>query len=320
MGALELIVIGGPTASGKSALAMKLAETRPIEILSADSAQVYRGLDIGTAKPSAADRRAVPHHLVDVCELDEGFDAGRFVAEAAPLVEAIRGRGAMPVVVGGTGLYIRALIYGLVELPTGDPSLRAELRAWQAARAPGALHGRLEEVDPESAARIHANDLVRIIRALEVHRVSGRKMSEVQREHGVAGRPPRYEALQVAVAPDRAVLYARIDRRVDAMFELGWLDEVRALLDAGADPDWQPLATLGYRHLLDHLLGRGSAPSLEEARRLIKRDHRRYAKRQLTWLRRQPAFSWVADPQEGLAALRALWPINTQGVDNDRRH
>jgi tRNA dimethylallyltransferase len=298
-----LIVIGGPTASGKSGLAMRLARSRPIEIISADSAQVYRGLDVGTAKPSVADRQAVPHHLVDVCGLDGTFDAGHFADAARQIIADVHTRAATPVVVGGTGLYIRALLYGLVELPPRDDALRTELRAEELQRGSGTLHARLREIDPESAASIHENDEVRTIRALEVFQLTGRRMSDVQREHDIARRTPAYEATQIAVCPARDVLYERIDRRVDAMFDLGWLEEVRGLLAGGANPECRPLATLGYRHLVDHLLGRHTAPTLEDAVRLIKRDHRRYAKRQLTWFRAQPGFVWVPDADAGLAAL-----------------
>ncbi|MBH24182.1 MAG: tRNA (adenosine(37)-N6)-dimethylallyltransferase MiaA, partial [Myxococcales bacterium] len=198
-----MVVIGGPTAAGKSGLAMALAERLGGELVSADSAQVYRGMDIGTAKPTAEEQRRVPHHLVDVVDIDEEFDAGRFVELADAAIADIRARGRLPIVVGGTGMYLRALMYGLADAPPADPELRVALQGRIAAEGSAALHGELAEVDPDAAAKIHPNDAVRIVRALEVYQLTGEPISAHQRAHAVHDRPPRHEALQVVVAPER---------------------------------------------------------------------------------------------------------------------
>lgn len=282
----RLVVLSGPTASGKTDAALALARRHPLEIVNADSMQVYRGMDIGTAKPSLAERREVPHHLIDVASPDEAYNAGRFVAEAEEAIRGILARGRFPLVAGGTGLYIRALRRGLDPLPS-DAAVRARLsRRWEA-EGGAALHAELGRIDPRAAAKIHPADKVRVIRALEIAAVAGRPASELRVSWGGAGR---YRVLFLALDPGRDAMYGRIDRRVDAMFRAGFVEEVRGLLARGYGAELRSMAALGYRHVAAHLL-RGVP--LADANAAMKRDTRRYAKRQMTWLRREPDARWI---------------------------
>jgi len=290
---LRLVVLSGPTAVGKTGLALELARRLGAEIVNADSLQVYRYLDIGTAKPTAAARAAVPHHLLDVVDPDENYDAARYLAAADAAVEAIVRRGRLPLVVGGTGLYIRALLFGLCPVPAVPAVVRRQVREQLAAAGPEVLHRQLQRLDPETASRLHPRDRSRLTRALEVRLATGRSLREFQEAHRFAR--PRYRFLHLFLAGDREQLYRRIEERVDAMLAAGFLDEVRSLLDHGYDPGLKPLQSIGYRQLVLHLQGR---LSLAEARRLIIRDTRRYAKRQFTWFARErgvqvvPATEW----------------------------
>lgn len=286
--ASPLLVICGPTASGKTALAVELARHFPIEVVSADSRQVYRGLDIGTAKATAEERRQVPHHLLDLVEPDEEFSVADFASLAHSAIAAVHERGRLPVLLGGTGLYLRAVTEGLVDAPTGNPALRAELLEREGREGPGTLFRLLREVDPPLAQRIPPGDLTRTVRALEVYRLSGRRLSDFQREHAFAERP--YATLKLGLAPPREELYRRIDQRVEWMLEQGLSAEVRGLLERGYDPECKALRTIGYRELIRHLRGE---ISLTEATALIQRNSRHYAKRQLTWFRRDDAIIWV---------------------------
>lgn len=301
---IRLLVIAGPTASGKTALAVELARRLGGEIVGADSQQLYRGLDVGTAKPAGAERSAVPHHLLDVAEPGEGMDAARFVALADAAIAGIAGRGARPLVVGGTGLYLRALLHGVVDAPGRDPALRARLEAEAAALGRPALHARLAALDPAAAARIRPNDLVRVVRALEIA-AGGRLPSELHAAH--AFRTERYRALFLALDPPRELLRARIDARVAAMFRGGLLDETRALL--ARLPALPPRLPIGYAEaaaVLD-----GSLP-LEEAIRRVQVAHRQYARRQVSWLRREPGVEWIAPPHDVEALARRVngwWPL-----------
>ncbi len=283
---IRLLVLSGPTASGKTAAALALARRHPLEIVNADSMQVYRGMDIGTAKPTAAERADVPHHLIDVADPDDDYSAGRFVADAEAAIRGILSRGRFPLVAGGTGLYIRALRRGLDPLPA-DPAVRALLsRRWDAEGGP-ALHAELAQVDPRAAAKIHPADKVRVIRALEIAAVAGRRPSELRVSW--AG-PGRYRVLFLALDPGREAMYGRIDRRVDAMFRAGLVEEVAGLLARGYGPELKSMGALGYRHVAAHLL-RGV--SLAETVAAMKRDTRRYAKRQMTWLLGEPDVRWI---------------------------
>ena len=286
-----MIVIGGPTAAGKSGVAMALAEALDGEIISADSAQVYRGMDIGTAKPTAEERSRVRHHLVDLVEPGEGYDAGRFVQDADQVIEGLRQRGKVPIVVGGTGMYLRALLHGLLPGLPSDAAVREALWSRAGVEGVAALHEALRHVDPETAARVHHNDGVRVVRALEVYQLTGVTMGEHQRQHNVKARPLRYEATQVIVAPQRASLYERINARVDVMLAQGWVREVERLLARGVDSGCRAMQIMGYRRIVEGVEGR-AADDWPETVRLIKRDHRRYAKRQLTWFRAQRGFVW----------------------------
>jgi tRNA dimethylallyltransferase len=277
----RLLVLSGPTASGKTALALSLARIFPLEIVNADSVQVYRGLDIGTAKPTPSERLEVIHHLVDVADPDEEYNAGRFVAGAEEAIRGIRERGRFPLVSGGTGMYIRALLRGLDALPS-DPSVRAALSLRWEKDGGAAMFEELRKVDPPSAAAIHPSDRVRILRAMEVAAVAGTPPSRLKGRWAEPGS--KFRILFIALSPDREELYRRIDARVDRMFQGELVEEVRGLLSKGYGPDLKPMKSLGYRHVLSHLSG---AFPLSRAIEETKRDTRRYAKRQLTWLSRE---------------------------------
>ncbi|MGC3998506.1 MAG: tRNA (adenosine(37)-N6)-dimethylallyltransferase MiaA [Anaeromyxobacter sp.] len=294
----RLLVIAGPTASGKTALAVALARRLGGEIVNADSQQVYRGLDVGTAKPTAAERAAVPHHLLDLVEPGEGMDAARFAALADQAIADIAARGRFPVVAGGTGLYVRTLLHGVVAAPGRDPALRARLEAEAAALGRPALHARLAALDPAAAARIRENDLVRIVRALEIA-AGGTLPSDLHAAH--AFQPDRYDATLLALDPPREALHARIDGRVVEMFRGGLLEEARGLLarTGGALPERLPI---GYAEAAACV--QGALPEAEAVRR-VQVAHRRYARRQVIRLRKERGVVWVAPPR-GPEELEAL--------------
>ena len=303
MSAPPLLILAGPTGSGKSRLALEVAEKLDGEIVSADAFAVYRGLDIGTDKPPAAWRERVPHHLIDVADPVERYSAGRFAREAPAAIEAIRRRGRLPIVAGGTHFYIRALVFGLFPEPPRDAAVRERLEAaWR--RDPPALFARLSEIDPASAERIGPHDRQRILRALEVFETSGTTLSSHWEAHR---RHPRYRPL--LAVPDRArrELYVRIDRRVETMFSSGFEAEVRGLLEDGVPPTAHALKAIGYREIVAHLDGRWD---LAEAEERTKTASRHLAKRQLTWLRHstEGRVVWVPPPEAGGAdTIAALW-------------
>lgn len=299
------LAIMGPTASGKTALALELAERHGGEIVSVDSALVYRGLDIGAAKPDACEQARVPHHMLDLRDPWQGYSAAEFAVDARAAIDDILARGRLPILAGGTGLYFRALLDGLSDMPPADPAVRARLAAEAAGIGWPAMHARLAEVDPAAAARIHATDPQRIQRALEVHHISGRPISAWQRERPAGpGLPCRVEKLVVAPA-ERAVLHARIVHRFDAMLAAGFLDEVRrlrALPQLRGHPaplDLPALRAVGYRQAWEHLDGLCDAADFRE--RAIAAT-RQLAKRQYTWLRGEPALAWF-DPATDAPAL-----------------
>lgn len=297
-----VILLMGPTASGKTALALALAERLPVEIVSVDSALVYRGLDIGSAKPDAAMRADVPHHLIDILDPAEPYSAARFAEDARRLIGEIRGRGRVPLLVGGTMLYFRALTQGLSALPSADPQLRARLEAEAARLGWPALHARLAALDPPTAARLHPNDQQRIQRALEIAELSGMAPSAFYAQPKAAGGGERW--LKLALNPPaRAELHARIERRFHDMMAAGFLDEVAALYRRGdLHPELPSIRAVGYRQLWDHLAGEYP---LDEAVRRGMAATRQFAKRQLTWLRSESGLVWL-DPAQADLIEKAL--------------
>ncbi|MDD2540760.1 MAG: tRNA (adenosine(37)-N6)-dimethylallyltransferase MiaA [Desulfuromonadaceae bacterium] len=289
---IKILIICGPTASGKSELAMRLAHDLGAEIINADSMQIYRKLDIGTAKPSVEQQAEIRHHLIDVVDPDQSFSAASFSDAADAAIRNISNRGKRVIVAGGTGLYIRALVNGLVDSPGGMGEVREALHGEAARVGKEAMLEQLRLVDPELAAGLHPNNLVRIIRALEVYRLTGVPLSRSQKEHAFATR--RYNALQVGVSVDRAQLYMRIEDRVERMLAAGLMEEVNGLLAAGYGTDLKPLRSIGYKEAVAYLRGE---ISYEEAVRLIMRNTRHYAKRQLTWFKANPDILWFEYPE-----------------------
>ncbi|MBI2459945.1 MAG: tRNA (adenosine(37)-N6)-dimethylallyltransferase MiaA [Candidatus Rokubacteria bacterium] len=298
-----LLALVGPTGVGKTALAVRLAREWAMEVVSVDSRQVYRRMDIGTGKPTPEERAAVPHHLLDVVEPDARYDAARFARDAAEAIRGIRARGRLPVLVGGTGLYLRAFLRGLAPVPGRDPAFRAALAERARREGPASLHAELAAIDPERAARIHPHDLVRISRALEIHRASGEPPSRLLAWRRTV---PGEGVLVLGLTVPRSRLYARLEARVEAMLARGLLEEVRGLLRAGFSPELPALQGIGYRHMAAVLAGR---LPLGEAIRAMKRDTRRYAKRQWAWFAREPGVLWVEvepdDPEGAVKAVRA---------------
>ncbi|XXX76906.1 tRNA (adenosine(37)-N6)-dimethylallyltransferase MiaA [Sorangium sp. So ce134] len=277
----ELLVVVGPTASGKTELAIRLAERFGGEVVSADSVQIYREFDLGSGKPTPAERARAPHHLIDAADPLEAIDAQRFAQLAEAAIGDIRGRGRVPIVCGGTFLWVKALLFGLSPAPPADAEVRARHRAIAEAEGRAALHARLAEVDPASAARLAPNDLVRVSRALEIYERSGRTQSAWHAEHGFRER--RHAARLLAVHRDRAELDRRIEARVAGWLEQGWVDEVRSLLARGYG-DARAMGSVGYRQVREHL--EGGLPAAELAPAIV-RSTRVFVRRQRTWLRDQ---------------------------------
>jgi tRNA dimethylallyltransferase len=295
----QLTIIAGPTASGKTALAVELARRAGGEIVSADSQQVYRFFDVGTAKPSAEELAAVPHHLISVVEPLEPFSAAEYQRRADAAIADIASRGRPVFVVGGTGLYVRILLHGVVEAPGADPSLRASLEALAAAEGREAVHRKLAEIDPETAAKLPTQDLVRVIRALEIHAQTGVPASQWRREHGFL--PDRYPFRLFVLEPPREPLYRSINERTRAMFARGLVEETRELLARGY-ADAAPMRSVGYVQARAVVEGRMTQ---EEAIHDTAQETRRYAKRQLTWFRKEPGAVHLAPPYDALRNLSA---------------
>lgn len=287
-----LVIVCGPTGIGKTSVAIGIAEAENGEVIGADSMQIYRQMTIGTAKPTAAEQARVPHHMVDVVDPAEDFDAARFAATAGRIVGDLARRGILPIVAGGTGLYIKALTRGIFEIEAGDPQIRADLKAAVTEKGMPALYRELENVDPETASRVHPNDTYRVLRALEVHAVTGTTMSRLQADHAFAEE--KYNCLKIGLTMDRDRLYERINRRVDMMIDEGLEAEVRGLLAKGYDPQLKAMQSIGYRHMAAYL---GGEIQWEEMLATLKRDTRRYAKRQFTWFRADPQIQWF-EPEE----------------------
>ncbi|MGH7323331.1 MAG: tRNA (adenosine(37)-N6)-dimethylallyltransferase MiaA [Candidatus Rokuibacteriota bacterium] len=297
-----LLVIAGPTGVGKTATAVALAKRVPLEVISADSRQVYRGMDVATGKPTAGERRAVAHHLIDVVDPDERYHVARFRSDAATLVAAIHGRGRLPAVVGGTGLYIRALLRGLDPAPPADPVFRHDMTALAAREGPAALHARLSGQAPSLAHRLHPNDTVRLIRALERLRAGGGVAT--QHERWREARSREYDVVSVGLTMERSGLRRRLADRAAAMVAAGLADEVYHLLARGYDTELPSMQGIGYREFVQ--VARGTL-SAEQALRLMQRETMRYAKRQWTWFAREPDVQWLdidlAGGPEGAAAV-----------------
>ena len=304
----NLICIAGPTASGKTALSIALAQELGAEIVSCDSMQVYRRMDIGTAKPSMEERAGIVHHMLDVADPEEDFSVSRYCAMAAPIVDDILSRGKPAIIVGGTGLYMDSLIRGNDFAPFPSTGRRQELEELAKQQGIEAVLTQLRTVDPESAARLHPSDQKRIIRAMEVYLETGETITEHNRR--TQAIPPRYSPLWFALEDEnRQDLYDRIDRRVDIMLEMGLLDEIRSLLASGVPPKATSMQAIGYKEFVAALSGQGS---IEEAASQVKQSSRHYAKRQLTWFRRNTAIHWLrrghgVGSEEILQAARRLF-------------
>lgn len=283
-----LVVIVGPTAVGKSRIALEIAKAFETDILTADSRQVYRGMDIGTDKPTAGQLQDVTHRLIDLVEPNQPFNTGLYRRHAVQAIEDLYRARRLPLVVGGTGLYVRTLLKGLCEAPPGDPVIRASLRREAQMHGRDHLYTQLVACDPATAARLHPRDESKVLRALEVHRLSGRPMSEFQQEHGFTERP--FTSLMIGLNRAREVLYRRIEERIDWQLDHGLVDETKRLLARGYSRDLPAMKGLGYRHVSCYVAGEYDA---EEMARRFKRDTRRFAKRQMTWFRKEPGIHWL---------------------------
>ncbi|MCB9489112.1 MAG: tRNA (adenosine(37)-N6)-dimethylallyltransferase MiaA [Deltaproteobacteria bacterium] len=295
----KILVVAGETASGKTETAIRLAERFGGEIVNADSMQVYRGMDIGTATPTAEERSRATFHLISFVHPEDTYSAGRFKADADAAIAGILSRGHVPIVAGGTGLYLKALIHGLVDGPPVDRAFRDEMKAVEAAK-PGALHERLRAIDPVKAEQLPPADLLRIIRALEVHQLTGRTLSEIQSEHRFGDAD--YRALKLGVRRDRNELEARVRTRVDEMVAAGLVPEVKALLDSGVAPATPAMAAVGYPETVAHLRGELDLDGMREA---IVHNTMRLAKKQRTWYRGDKEFVWFTLPDEADALTAA---------------
>jgi tRNA dimethylallyltransferase len=305
-----LVAIAGPTGSGKSELALRIAEEFSGEVVNCDSLQIYRYFDIGTAKLPLAERRGIPHHLIDILDPDQIFTAGEYARLAREALADISARGKLPVIAGGTGFYLRALLDGLFPGPARDPDLRQRLAAREH-RKPGSLHRLLRRFDRDAAARIHANDVPKVMRALEVCLLARRPMTDLFRE----GRDALlgYRVLKLGLSPDRDELYVALDERCRLMFESGLVDEVRHILALGFPPEAKPFESHGYRQALQFIRGELNA---KEALFYAQRNTRNYAKRQMTWFRKEAGMQWLAGfahwetVQDALARVKEFLTIS----------
>ncbi len=308
-----LVVLVGPTAIGKSRIAVEVAQALGTEILTADSTQVYRGMNIGTDTPSEEDRQRVTHRLIDLVEPDEPFNAGEFRRRALQEISRLYEKGRLPLVAGGTGLYVRALLNGLWAGPPGDRALRRKLEEEARVRGGESMYQELSRVDPATARRLHLRDTVKVLRALEVYRQTGVRLSRAHEEHRKRAKP--FRALVLGLTMDRVLLYQRIDHRVDVELAKGLVDETRTLLAKGYSRNLVSMKSLGYRQMAGYLEGECA---FDEAVRRLKRDTRRFAKRQMTWFRKEPGLTWVeVDPDESVQSVsRRVMPVIERFVKN----
>ena len=290
-GLQRIIVLAGPTGVGKTELSLKLASEIDAEIVSVDSVQVFRHLDIGTAKASAEARQRIPHHLIDVVDPDEEFNAADFCRLATEAIADIRARGKVALLVGGTGLYLRLLVHGVFDAPEPSDELRKKYERQAEEHGKGFLHRRLRQLDPELAERVHPNDLVRVTRGLEIYDQTGKPLSEHQREHRFSR--PNFHALKIALIRPREELYERINRRVEKMIDQGLEEEYQRLLELGYGPRLKAMQSLGYRQMGEFFAGESTR---EEAIEAIKTETRRYAKKQISWFRGEPQTHWALAP------------------------
>lgn len=288
----KLVVICGPTGVGKTGFAIAVAQHVNAEVVGADAMQIYRYMDIGTAKPTAQEKASAAHHMVDIIDPDQDFDAAIYAQQARACIDNLISNKKLPLVVGGTGLYIKSLIYGLAKGAPADSTIRRQLQLTLSQSGLAGMYEQLVQEDPEAARRIHPNDRYRILRALEVYRITGQSIFKHHEAHGF--RNPRFDVLTLGLTMPREQLYERINRRVDAMIAEGLKDEVQQLLDRGYTAQLKSMQSLGYRHMIAHLQDRIPWSQTVET---LKRDHRRYAKRQLTWFRAHEGVHWLAPHQ-----------------------
>ncbi|MCP4346126.1 MAG: tRNA (adenosine(37)-N6)-dimethylallyltransferase MiaA [Desulfobacterales bacterium] len=290
----SIVVICGPTGVGKTSAAVEMAECFNGRIISADSMQIYRYMDIGTAKPTHEEQVRVAHHMIDIVDPDEHFDAAMFAEIAGEKISHLHNQGFVPFIAGGTGLYIKTLIHGIFPSVPVDPDIRLKLKKEASAEGIGFLYERLSKFDPGTAGKIHPNDTYRIIRALEVFETTGKTISECHHEHRFANK--RFRVLKIGLNMDRELLYERINIRVDVMAEAGLADEVRNLLRMGYLPELKSMQSIGYRHINGYISGE---LSWEETIRTLKQDTRRYAKRQMTWFKADSEIVWTEAGEYG---------------------
>jgi len=284
----SIVILTGPTAAGKSQISLAIAQELNLDIINADSMQVYRYLDIGTAKPSKDEQKIVKHHLIDIVNPDEQYNAGRYKEDADKIILELHKEKKLPLIVGGTGLYIKALIFGLFSSPPKDFKISNELKSKEKALGIGVLYSELKRIDPTAASRIKPKDRQRILRALEVFYITGKPISFFQNQHGF--RQARYRYLYLCLRREREELNERIEKRINKMIENGFEEEVRNLLKRGYSEDLNSLCSLGYKEMIGYIKGKYK---LSEAVNLIKQNTKRYAKRQFTWFNTQPNVTWI---------------------------
>ncbi|HDD43341.1 MAG TPA: tRNA (adenosine(37)-N6)-dimethylallyltransferase MiaA [Candidatus Desulfofervidus auxilii] len=289
----KIIILTGPTGVGKTALSLSLAQKFNAEIVNADSMQIYRYMDIGTAKPSPEERKIVPHHLIDIKNPDEDYDVAQYRKDADKAIRNIFNKGKNVLVVGGTMLYLKILTHGIFPAPPSDKFLRQQLKNLAEKKGRKYLHDLLKKIDLEAANRIQPSDIIRVIRAIEVYKLTGKPISWHQKQHRFSEKP--YDYLKICLYRPREELYQRIEKRVEEMFAQGLVEEVENLLKMGYTAKLKPMQAIGYRHVIAYLQGKYD---LEETKRLLKRDTRRYAKRQLSWFRQEKDIEWYSVEEE----------------------